>query len=95
MPLAVNTLSIALQIGESLKRFGISEDSQHLLVARFDATPQDVSAAVSKPCRRHCLLHYGVVCPMPVSGSFTGMSVALAPCIAFHLLLSVVPPPKS
>jgi hypothetical protein len=31
------------QIGDSLKRFGVGDDSQHLLVARFDAAAGDVS----------------------------------------------------
>jgi hypothetical protein len=34
---------VLLQIGESLKRFGATETTKHLLVARFDATPEDVS----------------------------------------------------
>lgn len=34
-----------LQIAETLKRFGVSDTTQNLLVARFDATPQDVSLA--------------------------------------------------
>jgi hypothetical protein len=36
-------LLLLLQIGESLKRFGATETTKHLLVARFDATPEDVS----------------------------------------------------
>jgi hypothetical protein len=35
--------NLVLQIGESLKRFGATESTKHLLVARFDATPEDVS----------------------------------------------------
>lgn len=38
----VYNLSGSKHIGESLKRFGVSEDSGSLLVARFDATPQDL-----------------------------------------------------
>jgi hypothetical protein len=32
----------ALQIAESLKRFGVADNSQHLLVARFDASADEV-----------------------------------------------------
>lgn len=31
-----------MQIGESLKRFGANETCQDLLVARFNATPEDL-----------------------------------------------------
>lgn len=31
------------QVVESLKRCGIHDDTQHVLVAMFDATPEDVS----------------------------------------------------
>ena len=36
---------VLLQISESFKRFGVTEDCQHLLVARFDAEPAQVSTA--------------------------------------------------
>lgn len=34
--------SILLQIGESLGKFGVNEDSKHLILARFDATPEEM-----------------------------------------------------
>jgi hypothetical protein len=41
------------QIGESLKRFGVGDDTTALLVARYDAAPQDVrGAARPKRARR-------------------------------------------
>ncbi|KAI8465262.1 MAG: kinase binding protein CGI-121-domain-containing protein [Monoraphidium minutum] len=38
----VFNLSGSRHIGESLKRFGVQEDTAALLVARYDATPQDL-----------------------------------------------------
>lgn len=38
----VYNLSGSKHIGESLKRFGVSDDTCHLLVARFNAEPPDV-----------------------------------------------------
>ena len=32
-----------LQISESFNRFGVTDSCQHLLVARFDAEPSEVS----------------------------------------------------
>lgn len=40
----------ALQIGEALKRFGVGEDAKHLLVAKLDASSEDVSLM-----RRYCV----------------------------------------
>ncbi|KAK9809265.1 hypothetical protein WJX72_012397 [[Myrmecia] bisecta] len=37
-------ISGSKHIGETLKRFGIAEGSQHLLVARFDASEEDAAA---------------------------------------------------
>jgi hypothetical protein len=37
------------QIGESFKRFGVGDDTHHLLVARFNAAPEDVSRWCSAP----------------------------------------------
>ncbi|WIA22148.1 hypothetical protein OEZ85_004484 [Tetradesmus obliquus] len=39
------SLSGTKHIGESLKRFGATETTKHLLVARFDAAPEDVAFA--------------------------------------------------
>ncbi len=40
----------ALQIGETLTRFGIHDSCQHLLLARFDATPEQASVRVLQAC---------------------------------------------
>lgn len=42
------------QIGESLKRFGVQDDTQHLLVARFDAAPEDVRGGAARCCCTCC-----------------------------------------
>lgn len=34
----------SLQIGESLGRFGVAESSQHLIFARYNATPEEVQS---------------------------------------------------
>ena len=39
-------LHVSLQIAWSLNRFGVNEATQHLLVARFDATGGDVGRGV-------------------------------------------------
>jgi hypothetical protein len=49
-----------VQVGESIKKFGVSDGTQHLLLARFDATPEDVSnrkgkATVTLPATTICL----------------------------------------
>lgn len=40
---------IVLQIGESFKRFGVNDETTSLLVAKFDATPEEVSSR-DMPC---------------------------------------------
>jgi hypothetical protein len=39
--------TVLLQISESFSRFGVSEGTQHLLVARFDAAPEHVEQICS------------------------------------------------
>jgi hypothetical protein len=36
---------LMMQVAESLKRFGISDETANVLVARFDAGPEEVGAA--------------------------------------------------
>eukprot|EP00877_Chromochloris_zofingiensis_P004958 jgi/Chrzof1/14463/Cz09g03260.t1 len=43
----VCNLSGSKHIAETLKRFGVSDTTQNLLVARFDATPQDLEYIIS------------------------------------------------
>lgn len=37
-------LCVSLQIGESLTKFGVNEECKHLLIARMNATPEELNA---------------------------------------------------
>ena len=47
-PLLCDPTNLWPQIGESLKRFGVQDDTTSLLVARIGATPADVSGALAR-----------------------------------------------
>lgn len=42
---ATQPAAAVAQIADSLRRFGLSDDSSSLLVARFDASPEDMAVA--------------------------------------------------
>ena len=65
------------QIGESLKRFGVSEGCSSLLVARFDAADGDVSLVAHE-----CLMARGVWLPCAPLLAFSNPVVT--PC-CLHL----------
>ena len=65
------------QIAETLTRFGVNEGCQHLLVARFDATPEQARRIFPSPVCSPCLLKWPL---QSAAAALAALLPLLAPC---------------